>query len=223
MQYRHEIKYRINNMDMAILKSRLSFVMKEDPNAVNGTYKIRSLYFDTADDESLKENLSGISKRAKYRIRYYGNDIDHIILEKKCKDSGLGWKENANLSKEEVALIIDGDYSKMPTSESELVKELYNKIIFNGLKPVSIVDYERAPYIYEAGNVRVTLDFDIRRAFSINDFFDRDCPSMPIYGNESILEVKWDNYLPDIIKDIVTINGRYETAFSKYVSSRMFE
>jgi len=223
MQYRHEIKYRINEADKALLTTRLNAVATPDPNAIEGIYRIRSLYFDTPEDTALKENLSGASQRTKYRIRYYNSDTSHIFLEKKCKNAGLGWKEQAPLTIDEVQAIIDGDYSKMPTSEYSLVHELYNQIIFKGLKPVSIVDYTRAPYIFEAGNVRVTLDYDIRRAFSIKDFFDRDCPSISVGNNDCLLEVKWDNYLPDIIKDMVTIPGRPQIAFSKYVTSRMFE
>jgi hypothetical protein len=52
----------------------------------------------------------------------------------------------------------------MKTSERALVRELYLKMTLDGLKPKTIVDYIREPFVYEPGNVCVTLDYDIRTA-----------------------------------------------------------
>ena len=63
MQFRHEVKHEISNLDKLILRQRLSTVMTPDSHAKNGHYEIRSLYFDNPDDKALREKLDGVSIR----------------------------------------------------------------------------------------------------------------------------------------------------------------
>lgn len=221
MQYRHEVKHVINYSDMLSIKSRLDAVAKPDPHTVDGTYTIRSMYFDNNYDKAFRENRSGVSQREKYRIRYYNGDKSLIHLERKSKNSNLGLKSSCILTEEECEKLLEGDFSWMPSSEHTLVHDLYNAMIFDVIKPTSIVDYVRRPYIFEAGNVRVTFDYDIKTTKNVDDFFVPDCPRLPAEDNPIILEVKWDNFLPDIIKSCVTENGVRSTAYSKYVASRL--
>ena len=223
MQYRHEVKHRINYEDMLVLQKRTRVIARPDPHAIGGKYFIRSLYFDNMYDKALRENLAGISEREKFRIRYYNGDTSEIHLEKKTKKAGLGYKQTANLSHEEVQRLLLGDYSWMPAKEDPLIQELYNKIIFECLRPKSIVDYSRQPYIFDAGNVRVTFDYDIRTTMHTEDFLDWNCTTIPVQDAACILEVKWDNYLPDIIRDAIQLKGRSQTAYSKYAASRMYD
>lgn len=222
MQYRHEVKQRINNLEMIIINDRIKNIMHLDEHTINGEYEITSLYFDTQEDKSLKENLNGISKRSKYRIRYYNDNLNDIFLEKKCKESSLGYKLQTRINKEDVLKIINGNVEEISTKDNLLIELLY-KIKYETLKPKTIVKYKRIPYIYEAGNVRVTFDYDIRTSININEFLKDKQLYIPIKDNTYIMEVKWDNYLPDIIKDLILIKGLNNSAFSKYVASRMYE
>lgn len=223
MQFRHEIKHEINLCDMLMLRQRLSAVMSRDSHAVDGVYKIRSLYFDNVYDKALREKLDGTCVREKYRIRMYNNDSSVIRLERKVKNNALGYKESAILTPAETEAIIAGDIAWMEKSNNEVLLAFYCKLKNDGLRPKVIVDYIREPFVFAPGNVRVTLDYDIRTGLKCVDFLNPDLITVPIDKNPCILEVKWDNYLPDVIKDIVQLEGRRNSAFSKYASCRMYD
>ncbi len=222
MDYRHEWKHEISRADLLALRQRLRAVASPDPHAVDGQYKIRSLYFDNAADKALREKLDGVSRREKFRIRYYNGDTSVIRLEKKSKLGGLGNKQSAGLTAAQAQAIADGRLDWMPDSEEELIRELYVKMRCQGLRPRIIVDYIREPFVFGPGNVRVTLDHDIRAGLRCSDFLDPDCPTIPAGDAPMILEVKWDHFLPDVIRDAVQLPGRRVTAFSKYAQCRIY-
>ena len=222
MDFRHEWKHEINYSDMIILRQRLKAVMKPDENAVDGKYFIRSLYFDNISDKALHEKIDGVNCREKFRIRYYNDDTSLIHLEKKSKINGLGNKQSANLSAEEAQKIVDGDLDWMIDCDRPLVQELYSKMKSQGLCPKTIVDYTREPFVFSAGNVRVTLDYDIRTGLYCTDFLNPDCITIPAGNAPIILEVKWDEFLPSVIRDIVQLESRRTAAFSKYAVCRIY-
>ena len=222
MDFRHEWKHEINYSDMIILRQRLSAIMKPDENAVEGKYFIRSLYFDNISDKALREKIDGVNCREKFRIRYYNDDTSLIHLEKKSKINGLGNKQSANLSAEEAQKIVDGDFDWMIDCDRPLVQELYSKMMSQGLRPKTIVDYIREPFVFSAGNVRVTLDYDIRTGLYCTDFLNPDCITIPAGNAPIILEVKWDEFLPSVIRDIVQLENRRTAAFSKYAVCRIY-
>ena len=222
MTYRHEWKHEINLSDMITLRQRLRAVAQTDTHAINGAYEIRSLYFDNLLDKALREKLDGISRREKFRIRYYNGDTSLMHLEKKSKLGRLGAKESAVLTKEQAQAIVDGDYAWMAHTDNSLVEELHYKMTTQQLRPKTIVDYMREPYIFFAGNVRVTLDYDIRTGLLCTDFLNPECVTIPAGDAPIILEVKWDAYLPDIIRDAIRLNGRRPCAFSKYAACRIY-
>ena len=223
MQFRHEVKHEISRFDMLILRQRLRAVMKPDAHAVNGRYEIRSLYFDSLDDKALREKLDGVNIREKYRIRLYNNDPTVIHLERKFKHGGLGCKTSAALTPEQALSIVNGDADWMSRSTDDVILGFYTRIKNEGLKPKVIVDYTREPFVFPAGNVRVTLDYDIRTGLRCTDFLNPDCATVPIKDSPCILEVKWDSFLPDVIRDAVQLDGRRSAAFSKYAACRMYD
>ncbi len=221
LKYRHEFKHEISLSDMLVLRTRLSAVMKKDVHAIDGKYFVRSLYFDNAQDKALREKINGVNTREKFRIRYYNHDTSVIHLEKKSKINGLCIKNSAFLTKEMAQAIVDGDYAWMMASDEPLIQELYSKIMSQGLRPKTIVDYEREPFVFPAGNVRVTLDYNIRTGVNCTDFLNPDCITVPT-GNTIILEVKWDEFIPDIIKDAIQLPSCRTENFSKYAVCRKF-
>lgn len=222
MDFRHEWKHEINAADLIAIRQCMRAVAMPDPHAVNGRYLIRSLYFDNAADKALREKLDGVSRREKFRIRYYNGDPSVIHLEKKCKIGGLCSKQSAGLTPQEAQAIVDGRTDWMMDGGRPLVQELYSKMQAQGLRPRTIVDYTREPFIYPPGNVRVTLDYNIRTGLGCTDFLNPDCVTVPAGGAPIILEVKWDHYLPDIIRDAVQLKGRRAAAFSKYAQCRIY-
>lgn len=221
MDFRHEWKHEVSYLDLLALRQRLRAVARTDEHAAGGKYLIRSLYFDTPSDKALREKLNGVSRREKFRIRYYNGDTSVIHLEKKSKLGGLGNKQSADLSAPEVSALLRGDLAWMLGSGRPLVRELYSKMRTERLQPKTIVDYTREPYVYPAGNVRVTLDYDIRTGLRCTDFLD---PGVTIPAGDApiILEVKWDAFLPSVIRDAVQLEGRRASSFSKYAQCRIY-
>lgn len=222
MHFRHEWKHEISYADMLSLRSRLFAVMQQDSHAVNGRYKIRSMYFDNFGDKALLEKINGVNTREKFRVRYYNDDLSFILLEKKSKVNGLCSKEQAVITLEEARFIGVKDIECLSKSEKTLVKELCYKMRTEGLEPKTIVDYTREPFVYAPGNVRVTLDYDIRTGLTGTDFLTPDCVTVPAGNAPIILEVKWDEFLPAMIRDVVQVPGTHTSAFSKYAACRIY-
>lgn len=218
---RHELKHAINIADMIQLRSRLPHVAKRDENAGNlPGYRVRSLYFDNYADKALREKIDGVNQREKFRIRLYNNDTQFIRLEKKSKNNGLCYKNSAPISKEECAQLIGGNPSILRDNGHPLMMELYAKMNYQLLRPKNIVDYMREAFVFPAGNVRITLDYDIRTSFDIYTFLREDIIATPI-PNASVLEVKYDHFLPEIMRGLVSLSSRHSSAFSKYAITRI--
>ncbi len=223
MTYRHEYKLPLTMGDFWLLKSRLSAVLPLDAHAAAaGFYHIRSLYLDTPDDKALREKLDGISRRDKFRVRYYNGDDRFISLEKKVKVADLGTKISAPLSRAEVERLLAGDIGFLRDRREDILRELYVRCRYEGLAPRTIVDYDRIPFVYGPGNVRVTLDYNIREGLNVWDFLSPSAPAAPPDACGPLMEIKHDAFLPDFIRDLVRLPGVSETAFSKYAACRVF-
>ena len=149
----------------------------------------------------------------KLYMEYKADKMEQEAYEKRLKNCR---------TKEEAQKIVDGDLTWMATCGRGLVTELYSKMKSQGLRPRTIVDYERVPFVYAPGNVRVTLDYNIRTGLNCTDFLNPDCVTIPAGGQEIILEVKWDEYLPSVIRHAVQVKGRKCGAFSKYAACRIY-
>ena len=218
-KFRHEYKHSITPADMVTLRMRLSAVMQHDSFTVGGKYFIRSLYFDNIFDKALLEKLNGVNQREKFRIRYYNGDTSFIRLEKKAKFGGLSSKLSVPLTYEQADLLARG--IPVRDSKNELINELAFKMDTQLLKPKTIVDYTREAFVYPAGNVRVTLDCNIRTGMDPTELLDPNCVTVPT-GEDIILEVKWDEYLPSAIEQAVQLGSRQTSSFSKYAACRIY-
>lgn len=223
--YRHELKYEITYLQYLELRSRLKLVMQADPYTnCNGCYLIRSIYFDNYTDQALREKVDGISSREKFRIRYYNDDFTFITLEKKMKDHGLCIKYDAEIKRRECEQLLQGELDWMRNHPSSLVQELYVKMHTQVLRPRVLVSYIREPYIYSAGNVRVTFDSHIRTTLYHRTFLEDHVKDIRVSLGmpDMVLEIKYDAFLPDVIRKIIQMNGIRLQAFSKYQVCRKF-
>ena len=223
-KFRHELKHYINAADYIAIRSRLRSIMHLDKNAnENNEYKIRSLYFDNVYDKALVEKVIGASKREKFRIRFYNDNHDFIRLEKKSKIRGLCLKDSECITKEECENIINGDIEFLRNSNKKLFIDLYSKMKGKLLRPKTIVDYTREAYIYPIGNVRITFDKSIRTGIHSINIFDNQLPTIETISNKYIvLDVKFDEFLPQVIQDIIQVNERRPTSISKYEAARIY-
>lgn len=220
MKFRNECKHHVTEVELIGLRQRLNAVAKRDRFSIgDGGYLIRSLYFDNCYDKALNEKMMGITNREKFRIRFYNNDTSYIRLEKKSKINGLCLKQGVRLSEEQVQAVLDGEISWMRKNDNELIRELWAKMQYQILRPKNIVVYDREAYVYEPGNVRVTIDSNIRGSDNIQRFLKGDEADLKLF-NKIILEVKWDEFLPQIIRDIVQLKDVRTSNFSKFAATR---
>lgn len=222
--YRNEWKYRAHEADLDVLENRLSAILSADTHSgPAGKYTIHSLYFDDYKDTCAKENEAGISKRYKYRIRYYGNNTDFLKLECKEKLNSRCHKKSAVITRDMYEKIIDGRADELYwETENHLVKVFCTRIMTRLFKPKAIIDYERSAYIEEITNIRITFDKNISVSNEVGQFLSRNYTRYLIQEKkEHILEVKFDYMLPAYIKSIVTNKNLQQSSASKYYLGRL--
>lgn len=224
-EYRYEIKYLIAEQYCDALKVKLPHLLSIDSHAgSNGEYCIRSLYYDDLFDSGYYENINGVDPRAKYRLRFYVGNTDFIKLELKEKRRTMTKKTSCTISQEQVKNLIE--YGSLEYSENlpYLAKRFYCDIQRRHLLPKIIVEYDRTPYIYNIGNVRITLDQNIRSSTAVKNFLTDDLPMRPVMpSGMHILEVKYDGFLPDHIRAVVFQDNLIHTDYSKYCMCRCFQ
>ena len=217
-KFRHELKYIISYAEKDIIEQRLKEIAVIDSHAVNGQYLIRSLYFDDIWHSAYEEKMAGTATRKKYRIRIYNFQDDFISLECKHKQANYIYKTSARLTREEIDSILKGDYGFLFEKDSELCHEFYLECMTNGLRPEVIVDYDRIPYVYDAGTVRITFDMGVRAGFTDYNIFDGTIPVFETMSpDELIMEVKFTEFLPDIFRTLLPPENAIYTAASKFV------
>lgn len=219
MAYRHELKYIIDEANGSLLQLRLKEVLKKDLHASpSGFYTVRSLYFDDYFNTAYNEKDMSILDREKFRIRLYNHSDQVIHLERKVKSNNYVFKEIAPLNRSEVEAILDENFVALRNSDSQLKMIFYHMCTSHFLRPRVIVDYEREPFIMEAGDVRITLDRNIRSGMEALNIFNHQMAMIEaLEPNYLILEVKYTNFLPAIIKDILPAPHAVYTSMSKYV------
>ena len=215
--YRHELKFLCSSGQKAILLPRLSGLLKRDAHAgPTGQYRVRSLYFDKGSSGCL-DNENGHDPREKYRIRIYNGSSDRIRLERKEKRRGLTRKTSCSLSREQCLFLMNGGTPPLDDGAPWLLKSLCAQISAEGMKPAVIVEYDRTPYVYPLGNVRVTLDENICASSHVRAFLEPELPRRPILPpGRLVLEVKYDELLPDYIHRTLQTENLRRTAFSKF-------
>ena len=217
-KYRHEWKYLIDMAQKEVICRRLAPFLQLDKHAKDGGYLIRSLYFDDYFHTAYEEKDAGVLERKKYRIRIYNYSDNSIKLERKKKFGSYIFKEAAPLTREEFYKILDGDYEFLLHSKHPLCREFYVECISHVMRPRTIVDYEREPWILDAGTVRITFDMDVRAAVGSYDIFDATLPAIPVLEpGKCVMEVKYTEFLPRIVRDVLPDRASEFTAVSKYV------
>lgn len=223
-KYRHEYKYLMDGMQNAVLKARASGLLKRDSHAgPAGFYRIRSLYFDTPGDSCYYENESGIGVRDKYRIRIYNGNRDRITLEKKSKNRQMTLKQSCRIDEALCRKLMEGNGIAVTADMTDDQKRLLSEMQQRAMRPAVIVEYVRYPFVERNGNVRVTFDEALCSSGDIAHFLDERIVSRPVLARGmSVLEVKWDEFLPDYIKNHLQQDDLQWCSFSKYYLCRKY-
>ena len=222
---RHELKFLITPAEMGVLRSIVSPLLQPDPNGgPTNEYLIRSLYFDTINDDALNEKIAGVGNRKKYRIRIY-NFSDHVIkLECKSKYGDLISKQSVSIPRDLADQLIAGDPEGLQRMRHPLLHDMFREMRTRLLKPAVIVDYIREAYIMEAEEVRITFDKQIRTGLYSTDLFNPSIPTYPVFDDPlEVLEVKYDEFLPSYLQSTLSCVTAVRSAVSKYTWCRRYE
>lgn len=222
--YRHELKYEIDARQVALLKAKLSEVVAADSHAtIGGRYQVRSLYFDDYRNSCYYDNEDGNDPREKFRIRIYNGSDKKISLELKRKERSKTLKKSCPIPRSYVESLIAGDLFPWDDNAAPLLKKFYIWLQTRYGQPKIIVNYDRIPFVYPDGNVRITLDTNIMASVCFDQFFCEYLPGRPIMPlGHHLLEVKYDEFIPDHIFHTTQTNNLSQTTFSKYYLCRKF-
>ena len=221
LRWRHEWKYWISTAQYHSIRCRLRALLRADTHVdPSGEYRVRSLYFDTIDDDHAFQKLSGLDVRAKFRIRTYLGDDDWARLEVKHRRGHRVAKESERLTREESNRLCRGQaYTDL--SRSPILGQLRMALRRGAAKPSVIVDYTREPYVFGPGNVRITFDKNLSTAPWNPNLFDPHLPLLPVRTEDTmIMEVKYDGFLPLAIKRIFPDSIVGPMSISKYILCR---
>lgn len=226
-KYRHEYKFLVDERDLCLAANRLKNLMPLDSHAGEDGYHIRSVYFDDYRNSCYHENEAGTDPRVKYRIRIYDASGDRITLEKKSKKSGMTLKESAVLTREQYEALMAGRPLPLYTEEAkdwpDVIKQLSTLTQTRQMRPKVIVEYQRIPYIYKDGNVRVTFDRNLTASGQVGRFLEPQLLRRPVMpAGKHILEVKFDDFLPGFLKNQLELGTLKQTSFSKYYLCRRY-
>lgn len=221
-QCRHEYKYICSAQQLMCIGQRIIPYMILDTHAQGKNfYTVRSLYFDDYTDSCYYDNLSGIEPREKFRIRLYDADTLSVKLELKQKIHGMTKKRSCPVTEEQCMIMSGGHIADIRATDSPIYRKFCMEQQVKLLRPKTIVEYDRVPLLYRDGNVRVTFDMNIRSGLYVNQFLGKKIISVPIMPSGfHILEVKFDEFLPEFIRQAVQIDGLRQTAYSKYCICR---
>lgn len=215
--YRVEDKYCCNIQEICYLQQILSTILQSDSNENNlEGYSISSLYFDDWYDSCYRDTVDGTEERRKYRIRIYNNSFETIKLEVKEKLDNRIYKKSRSITWEQMRQLICGECIESDGTLNDPATLFNLAIRTRGLKPKVIVTYERKAFIHQAGNVRITLDRNVRADNFIDDFGNSNADYDRIRETDAVLEVKYDEFIPSFILQLLETGNMQQTAYSKY-------
>lgn len=221
LQYRYEIKQLITPVQYYLLTTLLQTVMEKDVNAsCNGSYFIRSIYFDDIFDSALYQKRSGVGNRNKYRIRFYNLSDKLIHLECKRKIGTRIAKTSLPVSKECAEKMVWGNFALLERINHPLAKEVCALSKAKLLRAKIMVDYTREAYCSPLSNTRLTFDKELTAAEITPDLFSTQNRSVGVFNDNIIFEIKYDNFLPDYIQNILSHVKGERAALSKYMVCR---
>ena len=221
--FRKEIKYVISKIEFLKIKKQLDLLMIKDTHGKNGTYFVRSQYYDSLKNQDLYDNLDGLMEKRKIRLRLYSLETENLKLEYKCKSNRDSKKYSINISKEDALEIEKGNYEVLLNNENDLSKTIYLRLMQGGYKPKTIIEYNRTAYFYPIGDFRITFDTEIKATLNPYGLYSNKLSYIPILDNDiGILEIKYNNFIPSTLKNIIQQIDRLSESSSKYSKARMY-
>lgn len=220
---RIEKKYLMNILEAFALRGRLNNVLSRDYNGTHRGYTVRSLYFDSTNDNDYFAKEDGLNYRKKIRIRIYNTRQQTAKLELKEKQGISQRKRSLVITRDNAEDMIKSNYDFLLNINSELSKEIYAVMQAEGYKPKCVIEYDRIAFYNEMNNIRITFDAGVRTNDINFEIFD---PDLVLYSAMNpvgeILEVKYNHFIPSYLKDIISMSDVTQISASKYEMSRHF-
>lgn len=218
---RKELKYIIGTEEVSFLRGKLEKIMEPDPHNGENGYIVRSLYFDTLSDSDYQEKEDGLNHRKKIRLRIYGDSVRTIKLELKEKSADYQRKRSLLLTEEEARQMMDSDYLFLLERPEGFAHAMYTLLSTHGYQPKCIVEYDRAAYIHEHNDIRVTFDMNLRAMEGYWDFLDGKRLLYPVTSPaETTMEIKYNGLLFSYIRQAVSHADKVRISNSKYCRAR---
>ena len=219
--YREEKKFLINIEDFRRLSHHFShFLMQDEHNGATG-YRIRSLYFDTASDADFFGKMDGLELRRKIRLRIYDPNANFAMLEMKQKQGGYQLKRSLRVTREDAERLIQCDYTPLLRYSEDFAVECYALMQSELYRPKTIVEYNRLAFIAKENKIRITFDNNIIATETNFDLFSPNLNMNPVFDKFFVvLEVKFNGFLLDYIRDLLSNVDKSELSVSKYMLAR---
>lgn len=210
-------------MESILLVKAQGLLVKDMHTRADGTYTITSLYFDNYQNDCFYDNENGNDFKVKFRIRYYNGNSDFMKLEKKSKERGMSLKESCVITKEQCKIFMSGKIPDITSNLTQMAINFFAEMNIKEMHPKVIVTYERIPFLYPVGNVRVTFDRKISASDDLDRFLEESRAERPILPlGKSIMEVKWDEIFPSYINEYLQLDELQWSTFSKYYLCRKY-
>ena len=201
---RYEIKYAIDQLDLASIEASIlmhpaSFSIAFPDRQVN------NIYLDTPNLHCFYQNIEGVPRRQKMRLRWYG-DMDYpennSILELKNKNAELGWKDSYKIS------------DKLIDSNEELLSAIAELPVRLGTRvPILHNSYHRKYFVSSDGIFRITIDNEQSFKVPFSYMNAHEIGRYPI-----IVELKYEAEHADRARDIMDYLPYRQTKNSKYTN-----
>ncbi len=218
---REEKKFLINIEDFLRCSHYLdNFLMQDVHNGTHG-YTIRSLYFDSINDDDFFEKEEGIELRRKIRLRCYDPKQDFAVLEMKQKQGQYQKKRSLKISREDAKRLVECDYTPLLHYPEAFAQECYGLMHTRLYRPKTIVEYRRKAFVAKENKIRVTFDNNIIATESSFDLFSEHLNMNPVLDKfYVVLEVKFNGFMLAYIKDMLETINKSELSVSKYALAR---
>ena len=226
-QSRYEYKYQITPEMISQIEDYIKPFTTTDPHLIgveDNKYTVRSIYFDTPELDFYYEKKDGLKIRKKLRIRTYNDMNDFAFLEIKRKFVNCISKERSKLPFLVIERLINGpedsviEYPEKDYNSRLVSGKFVYTLLKKGLIPVLLVVYEREAYVgVNDDRERLTIDTDVRSVSEpdLGDILITD-NFVPIIKNVGILELKFDDVMPQWMKNLVLEFGIVRKPISKY-------
>lgn len=213
---RKEEKYILTPPQAVACRARLRAALEPDIYGGPNGYSVWSLYFDTPGRGDYYDQQNGEFERQKLRLRTYGGNL--FKLECKQKRGDLQHKTSLSLCREAVQALCRGDGSVLEESAGDAQTAAFFRTFFlRGYRPQLLIAYERQAFCMPYGNIRVTLDQNVRSCETDCDILAPEHAWMPVMeGGAVVLEVKYGGTLPVSVRSLLAPWAAPRSTCSKF-------